>query len=301
VNGLRSQIGYGINDPRILGWSYTNEYEGIVSADEVAGILVMGSSVPAKRALLDYAVGQLYGGNLSGLTAKWGVSAASMDALYALALTAPPDDQERMRQYYENEFHKFVYGAFKQVDPNHLYFGFWIVPGWWVNSSDWTIAAANCDVLGYDRYAFDLLTPDLTALLNAIDKPTLIGEFSFPPTYDLVRGFGVYGVYARDDASAGDAYAKWLNDAAGERTTTGVMWFQYRDEPYSGRGPGSGAAPVYGEHYAFGVTDVTDRPKYDLVTRMRNANGQAGRRRLDLTDPPPPRRGHVPGSGVPAH
>ena len=98
---------------------------------------------------------------------------------------------------------------------------------------------------------------------------------------------------ARDDASAGDAYAEWLNDAAGEPTTTGVMWFQYRDEPLSGRGPGQGPAPVYGEHFAFGVTDVTDRPKYDLVNRMREANVSAGRRRLLLSDPQPPRRGHV--------
>ena len=286
-SGLQTQIGSRITDKTILGWSFTNEYDGIVTPAEVSSILAMQAGVPAKRALLDYAVKQLYGGDLTKLAAQWGIIAGSMDALYALSpLTPPAGDLEQMRQDYENELHKFIYGAFKRADPNHLYFGFWIVPGWWVNSADWNIAAANCDVIGYDRYAFDLLTPDLTALLGSFDKPTLIGEFSFPPTYDLVRGFGVYAAAnAQDDASAGDAYAKWLSDAAGEPTTTGVMWFQYRDEPLSGRGPGQGTAPVYGEHYAFGVTDTMDRPKYDLVTRMREANWLAGRKRLSLTDP----------------
>ncbi len=293
IGGLLDQIGPRVTDPTILGWSFTNEYDGIVTAAETGTILGMGATAPAKRALLDYAVNQLYGGSLSRLALRWGINLGSMDALYASTSAPPADDLEQMREYYENELHKFIYHAFKQVDPNHLYFGFWIVPGWWVNSSDWNIAAANCDVIGYDRYAFELLTPDLTTLLGSFDKPTLIGEFSFPPTYDLIRGYGVYGVNARDDASAGDAYAKWLNDAASEPTTTGVMWFQYRDEPVSGRGPGQGPAPVYGEHYAFGVTDVMDRPKYDLVSRMRDANVSAGRKRLLLSDPRPTRRGHV--------
>ena len=85
--------------------------------------------------------------------------------------------------------------------------------------------------------------------------------------------------------------ARWLDEASAEPTTVGAMWFQYRDEPLSGRGPGQGAEAVYGEHYAFGTTDDTDRPKYDLVTRMRVANIAAGRRRLGLTDPAGPGSG----------
>jgi hypothetical protein len=294
ASGLQDQIGARISDKKILGWSFMNEYDGIVTAGEIGAVLAMSSAVPAKRALLDYAVNQLYGGDLAKLASAWGVQAGSLQTLYASAPVPPAGDLEQMRQHYENELHKFIYGAFKHADPNHLYFGFWIVPGWWVNNADWTIAAANCDVLGYDRYAFNLLTPDLTALLGSIDKPTLIGEFSFPPTYDLTRGFGVYAAaYARDDAAAGEAYARWINDAAGEPTTTGVMWFQYRDEPLTGRGPGQGMAPVYGEHYAFGVTDVADRPKYDLVTRMRDANWRAGSKRLLRSTLRPPRRGRT--------
>ena len=292
LSALEAQIGGQTTDSRILGWSFQNEYDGIVPADEIQSILNMGATVPAKQSMLTYAVQQLHTGSIADLAKHWGISVTTMAQLDAATPTPPADDMEQMRLYYENTLHHFIYSTFKQVDPNHLYFGFWIVPGWWVDDGDWNVEAANCDVIGYDRYAFELLEPDLTPLLARQDKPTLIGEFSFPPTYSLVRGYAVYAsANARDDAGAGNAYARWLDAASNEPTTVGVMWFQYRDEPLSGRGPGQGVEPVYGEHYAFGTTDDTDRPKYDLVSRMRAANLAAGRRRLVLTDPTGPGSG----------
>ena len=48
------------------------------------------------------------------------------------------------------------------------------------------------------------------------------------------------------------------------------------DEPVSGRGDtgghNGGSKLVYGENYAFGLVDVADRPKYDLVEKVRAAN-----------------------------
>ena len=58
-------------------------------------------------------------------------------------------------------------------------------------------------------------------------------------------------------------------------------WFQYRDQPVTGRGPGHGSGLVHGKHSAFGMVDVTDRPKWDLVRRVRQANLQAPKWRLD--------------------
>ena len=57
----------------------------------------------------------------------------------------------------------------------------------------------------------------------------------------------------------------------------GVEWFEYRDEPISGRGNHTGesnesSALVLGENYAFGMIDGTDRPKYDRVSKVRSAN-----------------------------
>ena len=74
------------------------------------------------------------------------------------------------------------------------------------------------------------------------------------------------------DAESGDRYSQWLNDTSAHPNVVGVSWFEYRDEPITGRGPGSGSAVVTGEHDAFGLVDNADSPKYDLVEKVLSAN-----------------------------
>jgi hypothetical protein len=291
ASDVASQIKERLNDQSIVGWSFQNEYDGIIPIAEIQSILSLGAA-PARLALMQYSLDKIHGGDVDAFNFSWHTSITTSADLPRIPSGTQPDSSELepLRRYYENALHKMIYQTFKKADPNHLYFSFWIVPGWWADPYDWQIAAANCDVLGFDRYAFSLLTPDLLALLKDLDKPALIGEFSFPPHYGLERGFAVYSsANATDEASAGDAYAKFILDAATEPHLIGTLWFEYRDEPLTGRGPGFGALDVYGEDYAFGLIDVTDRPKYELVKRMRAANVSVGAKRLRLTDPAAPR------------
>jgi hypothetical protein len=141
--------------------------------------------------------------------------------------------------------------------------------------------------MGYDRYALTYEDADLARLKAEIDVPTFCGEFSFPPTYGFERGYGLYpssGV--ADDADAGQHYYDWVHAAAEDPSCVGVSWFQYRDQPLTGRGPGYGPDLVYGEHYAFGAVTVTDRPKWPLVQRMREANLLAAQWRLGASRGP---------------
>ena len=295
ANDIASQIRGRLTDPSILGWSFQNEIQGIVLLDELKQILTLVNA-PARLALLQYSLNTIHAGKLAEFNASWGTTIGSASDLAGISSGKQPaaSELEPLRRYYENALHHMIYQTFKQIDKNHLYFSYWIVPGWWADPEDWQIAAANCDVLGFDRYAFSLLTPDLLALLNDLDKPALIGEFAFPPHYNLERGFAVYNsANAVDDASAGDAYAKFILGAATEPHLIGTLWFEYRDEPLTGRGPGFGSLDVYGEDYAFGLIDVTDRPKYELVKRMRDANLIVAPKRLSLTDPLPARLGHT--------
>jgi uncharacterized protein (TIGR03437 family) len=66
-----------------------------------------------------------------------------------------------------------------------------------------------------------------------------------------------------------------------------VAWFEYRDEPVSGRGflGETDLDLVEGEDYAFGMVDVADRPKYDLVNQVRSTNLAMGQRRLAFGPP----------------
>jgi uncharacterized protein (TIGR03437 family) len=287
-SSLQQQIEAVVNDWQILGWSFGNEYDDIITPAEVQTILDLGSTVPAKRALVDRALSAIYGNNVANMAAAWGVNATTIARLYGVSPTPPAADIETLREYYEDQYFGFVYQAIKSIDPNHLYFGIWIVPGWWVNATDWQLNAAHVDVIGYDNYSPVFEDSLLEGLLKSTAKPVFLGEYSFPPHYNLQRGYEAYAAAsATDDADAGAQYRSNLQSAARNPWCVGVAWFEYRDEPVSGRGflGETDLDLVEGEDYAFGMVDVADRPKYDLVNQVRSTNLAMGQRRLAFGPP----------------
>lgn len=248
VEILRQEIEPRKNDPWLLGWSVGNEKDEDITPEEIRQILTMGQNIPARKALLAHAGG--------------GTSVPRNDSQI-----------EQLREYYEQTYWAFLYKTVKKLDPNHLYLGNWVTPDWWVNENDWGIAAANCDVLGFDWYAEKFHASPADHLIAQTAKPILCGEFSFPPTYDGKRGFGTYGTHVSTEAQAGQKYTEWLRDAATDPKCIGVFYFQYRDEPLTGRGPGNSRDTlVIGEDFAFGLVDETDRIKWDFAKQVRRAN-----------------------------
>ena len=281
---LRNQIAPRLNDPLVIGWTVGSEIDEIVNLEEIRTILGMGQTVAAKRALVDHGLTTIYGGDVTSMSVAWHAPQPTTASLYASPAQPPDADIEPLRRFYADRYYACVYQTVKAIDPNHLYLGFWIVPGWWQNEEDWRLITPWCDVIGYDRYAPTFADAAFDALVRESGKPVLCGEFSFPPDYPGTRGYGTYGsVSVADDAAAGEAYKAWMDVATAHPNCVGFGWFQYRDQPVLGRGPGGGSEPVYGEHYAFGLVDLADRPKWELVTRARDANLRASQRRLDLT------------------
>ena len=277
---LERQIAPNRDNPRVIGWSLGNEWDEIITRDEIAEILRKPAETPAKRALVDHGIDQVYGGSAQRLAEAWTIRSAERAVMYAQTPNPPAEDIEKLRRFYAEKYYDFIYRTVKSIDPNHLYLGFWITFGWWENEEDWRLIARHCDVIGYDRYVREYADKNLTRLQAETDKPTLCGEFSFPAWYDGLRGYGRYGCYARDDAETGQLYGDWVRGAAEDPYCVGMMWFQYRDQPLTGRGPGRGARLTLGEHYAFGLITVTDRPKWPLVRQMREANLKAAPWRL---------------------
>jgi uncharacterized protein (TIGR03437 family) len=301
---LQQQIGAGVNASQILGWSFGNEYDEIITPAEVASVLAMGATVPAKQALVNDALSAIYGNDVAAMAAAWGVTASSVADLYNASPTPPAADIETLREYYADKYYAFIYQTIKTIDPNHLFFGFWIVPNWWVNATDWQLQAAHVDVIGYDRYSPVFEDSLLQSLAQSTGKPIFLGEYSFPPTYSLLRGYEAYpSVSATDDADAGAQYQTNLQAAARNPWCVGVAWFEYRDEPVSGRGflGETDLDLVEGEDYAFGMVDVADRPKYDLVNLVRTTNLAMGQRRLAFAPPSLNTGGTVDNASFAAH
>ncbi len=294
---LRRQIEPRKNDPFLVGWSLGNEYDEIITSEEIKEILGKGADVPAKRALVDYALGEIYKGNWEALVRAWQVEGKSREEIYQASPNPPSEDVEKLRFFYAENYYEFVYKTIKEIDPNHLFLGFWIIPGWWEKEkSYWEVfklSARYCDVIGYNLAGYEFMSERFRELVGEVDKPIICGDFSFPSFYEGKRGFGVWSdIWARDDVEAGEFYERWVSEGAINPYCVGVLWFFYRDQPITGRGPCKGidlvvrgpTAPylVCGEHYAFGMVDVTDTPKWELVKRVRRANLSAIKRRLNI-------------------
>lgn len=278
---LAEQIMPRRDDPCVLGWAVGSEKDELIQPDEILKILQMASTAPAKRALMDYVLGSRYRGSLSALGTAWGLSAETREGLYATTPTPPAPDVEAMRLYYADRYYELVYRTVKAIDPNHLYLGCYLCPVCAEREEDWLLAGRHADVVSYDLYTPEYGNERLRHMEAELGKPVFCGEFSYPAWYDGQRGFGRFHVSAGADADAGGKYRAWAQAAAGDPYCVGGIWFEYRDQPITGRGPGYGPRPVYGEHFAFGLIDGTDRPKWEMVARMREANLRAAHWRME--------------------
>jgi uncharacterized protein (TIGR03437 family) len=274
---LATEIGQNATNPYIVGWSVGNENAEIITTAEVQAILALGAGSAAKRAFVDHAISDLYFGSVGSLATSWGISASTAADAYAAKPTAPGTDVEKLRLFYEQAYYLTNYQAVKAADPNHLYFGSWIVSA---DSTNWPVAAANCDVVGFDDFSPGILDPNLAAEFAATNKPVMLGAWGVPSDYGGTRGFGwnsYHNIVTLSDAASGAAYAAQLASLAADPHVVGAMLFDYVDEPLTGRGNNDGTPNisnllVLGENFAFGLVDETDNPKYDLVSQVRAAH-----------------------------
>lgn len=203
------------------------------------------------------------------LARAWGITLASWQALDATDFPAPEPneahpaiaaDYSAWLTRYAGQFFRTVAAAIHRHDPHHLYLG-----SRFATSTPEAIAmcARYCDVVSFNIYA-DVPQHGFDAALAAkLDKPVLISEFSFGSDDRGPFGNGVVSV--ETEAQRGAAYARYLHAAAGNPDIVGVHWFEYVDEPVTGR-------LLDGENSHFGLVGVTDIPFAGFVDSVRQAN-----------------------------
>ncbi len=141
--------------------------------------------------------------------------------------------------------------AVKRHDPNHLNLGirFGGTPPMYV-----TKLTTGFDVYSLNKYRWSPPKDYLDQIYAALGKPILIGEFHIgAPEHGMAPGL----VQAENQHERGVAYSYYVENAATLPYVIGQHWFQWVDEPVSGR--------FDGENYNIGWVDVTDRPYKELV------------------------------------
>ena len=252
---MEGKQGSSANDPWCIGYFSDNEMSW---GDEVSLALGALKSPPDQAAKKEFIADlQAKYGDIAKLNAVWGTAHASWDAL--LESREAPDRKkarEDLTSFYTKAaetYFRTVRDAIKAVAPNQLYLGCRFA---WVNDLAARAGGKYCDVVSYNLYrrsVADFKYP-------GPDKPLLIGEFHFGA---LDRGLFHTGlVPVENQAARAQSYKDYVLGAVKHPQFVGTHWFQWKDEPTTGR--------VYDEeNYQIGFVDVADTPYREIIEVSR--------------------------------
>ncbi|MBM3881024.1 MAG: beta-agarase [Verrucomicrobia bacterium] len=258
--GMEAKSGGTANDPWCLGYFSDNEMSW---GDETSLALAALKSPPDQAAKLEL-VGDLKAkyGDVEELNAAWGTGHESWEALIE-SRQAPDPQRARadLVSFYAKTaetYFRTVGEAIRAVAPHQLYLGCRFA---WVNAVAAQAAAKHCDVVSYNLYRRSVADFEYPGG----DKPLIIGEFHFGA---LDRGMFHTGlVPVENQAARAQAYRDYVLGAVRHPQFVGTHWFQWQDEPTTGR--------VYDEeNYQIGFLDVADTP-YPETVEVSRAVGEA--------------------------
>jgi hypothetical protein len=203
------------------------------------------------------------------LAEAWGIPLGTWDDLSRAGFTLPQASLENptvladlaafTRRFAEAYF-RIVAEALRRHDPDHLFLGSRFA---WQTAEAVEACARWCDVVSFNRYRRSIAEDDEWARFHALGKPALIGEFHFGSVDRGLFWEGLVGVGREEER--GPAYAHYLRSVANNPDFVGTHWFQYVDEPLTGR-------TLDGENGHVGFVTVADLPYKGLVAAAREAN-----------------------------
>ncbi|MFJ4112273.1 beta-galactosidase [Pseudomonas sp. NPDC089758] len=265
------------DDPWLIGYFADNELAWAAPGNDpkaryglAYGTLRLTTDVPAKRAFLKQLRDKYR--NQQGLSKAWGIDLQAWELMEDPGFEAPlpnpehPEierDYQHFQQVFAETYFKTIADSLNWHAPNHLLLG-----GRFAVSTPEAVKACAefCDVLSFNFYT---LKPDDGydfARLAELDKPVLVSEFQFG---SRDRGpFWPGPVEVAREEERGPAYGNFLKAALAQPMIVGAHWFQYLDQPASGR-------LLDGENGHLGLVAITDMPYPAFVEAVRKSNRQA--------------------------
>lgn len=172
------------------------------------------------------------------------------------------DTPERRIEFVYDTYTKFVSivnTAMKKHDPNHLNLGL----RFGGSAHDGIIKASKdaFDVFSLNVYGYSIDQKLLQRIYDLSELPIIIGEFHFgTPGRGLAPGLA----QVSSQEERGVAYRYYVENAASHPAVIGTHWFQWLDQPSTGRNDG--------ENYNIGLLDVTDRPYKEFIEGMKETH-----------------------------
>jgi hypothetical protein len=254
-------------DPWCVGYFIDNEMEWGDARNLGRSALHSGAGQPAKHAALRWL--QARYDSVDALNAAWRTAHDSWQAV--LADTTPPadghagDDLHALSEMIARHYFDTVKRTLARLAPHKLYLGCRFHDHYYPDEDttcDWVVklAAEYCDVVSFNRYRYSAVS-----LRPAdADVPVIIGEWHMGA---LDRGLFHYTLrFAESQQHRAELFGHYLTSCLDNPFIVGAHWFQYVDEPTTGR--------FDGENFQTGLVDICDRPYDEMIRAAR----QVGRR-----------------------
>jgi len=253
-------------DPWCIGYFCDNEMSWGNDTSLARGALQSPSGQPAKEQLVADLQAKYVA--IEKLNQAWGAQYRTWSALLQ-SREAPEtpkanDDLAAFSTHVAEQYFRTVRQVIKALAPHQLYLGCRFA---WVNPRVAAAAAKYCDVVSYNLYQRNVAGFKFD---GGADVPLIIGEFHFGA---LDRGLFHPGLVpvATQQARA-QAYKEYVLSVLHHPQFVGCHWFQYSDEPTTGR--------VYDEeNYQIGFVDVADTPYAETVAASREIGDELYRGR----------------------
>lgn len=258
--GLRRQMagkkGRSAGDPWCVGYFSDNEMSWGDEVSLALAALRSPADQPAKVALVAE-LRERYE-TVEALNRAWGTAHETWEGLLngreLPDTTKARPDLERFYTRTAETYFRTVKAAIREAAPNQLYLGCRFA---WVNARAAAAAAKYCDVVSYNLYQRSVAD---FVFNGGADVPLIIGEFHFGA---LDRGMFHTGlVPVSDQGARAAAYREYVEGALRHPQFVGTHWFQWQDEPTTGRAWDE-------ENYQIGLVDIADTPYGETVDAVR--------------------------------
>lgn len=270
--GIADVVKQWAGDPWCLGYFVDNELPWAAEGDTPAAhydlprsVLKLAGTFAAKRVFTDRLRAKY--ADIARLNEAWGTKIASWGEFEAKPVMlgekmteACQADLSDLLSLFARRHFEFTSSIIRKLAPHQLILGsrFSSYPPEAVAE-----AAKFCDVVSFNRYGH-FLPHDVWAFTSKIGKPCLIGEFQMGA---LDRGMWNVGcAWAMNQADRGRHYQAYVRSVWALPAFVGCHWFQYHDEPLTGRWDG--------ENYNNGFVSIVDEPYWELVDAAREIHAE---------------------------
>ncbi len=219
-------------------------------------------SSPAKKAFSRHLRQQYQ--TISQLNSAWGTHIGSWAELdrgvtFKTFTDQHVADLSKMLERLGEQYFTVVHNTLERTLPNHLYMGARMA-NWGMPDEIIKASLAYSDVLSFNIYE-EGMQPKHWGFLDEVDLPVVIGEFHIGSTDGT--GFLQPGiVHAANPKDRAQMYKDYMHSLLEKPYMVGAHWFQYVDEPVSGRA-------FDGENANIGFVTGTDIPYPEMISAVK--------------------------------